>query len=124
MSTYFMQPANRYVERATTAWSWALVLIFGWVYFAVREVWGQAILLFMLQAPVHVVFATRPKHQWADVVIWIALDLLPASPQAFLVKGIMERRYKRQGWVELDGKPNRRRREQAEPNLWDGNTPG
>jgi len=123
MSTYFMHPGNRYVERSTTGWSWAFVLLFGWIYFAVREVWGQAILLFMLQTPVHALLATRPRPQWTDFVIWIALELLLAAPQAFLVKGIMERRYKRQGWVELDGKPGKKRRTQQEPDLWADNQP-
>lgn len=112
MSTYFANASNNYIEPATSALSWLWVLIFGWMYFIVREVWGHAILLLFVQGALAggATFAKLKGFELlgAIIVTWI----LPAVPHALLVSRIMERRYRRAGWIEVD--PPRKGRRRAE----------
>jgi len=48
MEGYFQNPKNGYVEKAYTSVSWLWLLLFGVFYFALKGIWGHAIISFVL----------------------------------------------------------------------------
>jgi len=91
MATYFMNPANRYIEKATGPWTWLWALLFGPFYFIYKGAWPHAFayvfaLLFLGRDVIAVLVAT---------LLWIVF--------AFAAYPIVRKTYLRKGWVETSG---------------------
>jgi hypothetical protein len=75
---YFRNPSNGYIEHVSVPFLWTM--LFGPLYFAVRGVWGHAIISFFL------------------AVLTVGLSWLFYP---FAARSIMETSYLRKGWVPL-----------------------
>lgn len=82
MRTYFQNPANGYVEVATTPWTWLWALLFGPFFFAYKGLWGHALLSLFS----------------ALVTVGISTFIYP-----FFAAGLIRRRYGQAGWRKVEG---------------------
>jgi hypothetical protein len=81
----FENPQNGYTETVTFAFLWCL--LFGCFYFAIKGVWGHALIAFVL----------------ALITGGLSWLIYP-----FFAKGIVAKSYLRRGWSEVtaEGKPS------------------
>jgi Protein of unknown function (DUF2628) len=83
MASYFMNPANGYVEKGATEFTGLWALLFGPFFFAIKGMWGHAILALVL---------------WPISVI----------VYAFIARGLVEKRYRQLGWIDAAEPPRPR----------------
>lgn len=94
---YFRNPANGYVEQATTGLSWLWALLWAPIYYAVKGVWTHAVLSFFLA--------------WVlGGFTFGAAALVVGIVYAVVNRGIVRADYLKRGWVEVagpEGSPSR-----------------
>ena len=78
----FQNPTNGYIEEVPGA-AWLWTLLFGSLYFAVRGVWGHAVVSLVL----------------AFCTFGLSWLIYP-----FLAQGILEKQYLRKGWIRVPDK--------------------
>jgi len=87
----FENPGNGYREEVSPL-TWLWVLLFGWVYMLVKGLWGHVAL------QVALIFGAALLSGGPGAFIGIPLWLV----YVFAAKGILERRYLRRGWKQID----------------------
>lgn len=80
--TRFKNPANKHVETVTTSFTWLWALLWAPLYFAVKGMWGWAIISF------------------AFAVVTLTMSNIVF---AFAVYPIVKKKYNHAGWVEVAG---------------------
>lgn len=78
MATYFRNPTNDYVEKATTRWTWLWALLFGPFYFLYKGIWSHAIINFIF---------------WPLIVVWIGY--------AIFASDLVKKSYRQRGWIQV-----------------------
>ena len=76
----FKNPANEYIEDASSKLSWLWVLLFGPIYWAVRGVW---------------------RHCFTHLVLALVSFGIAHLIYPFFTYGILEKHYRKMGWIEV-----------------------
>ena len=93
MNRYFQNPANGYVERATSGWTWLWALLFGPFFFLYKGAWPHV----LVYVGALVWAGSSRRLSIADLiatVVWIAYAVAAAA--------IVRTRYRQRGWRETN----------------------
>lgn len=92
MNSWFMNPANQYVEKATGVLTWLWALLLGPVYFLYKGAWQFAALYLLI--PIYLTAGSQlhASDPYVTGALWIIL-----APFAYPA---IKRTYRRSGWVE------------------------
>lgn len=90
--TSFTNPANGYREKVSEVSGW-LAFFFGVFYFLIKGLWTHVAIQILII--VGSLASLGPGGVFIVLVMWISY--------AFAVRGILESRYRRRGWIEGDG---------------------
>lgn len=88
MASYFRNPANSYVEKATSSWTWLWALLFGPFFFIYKGAWAVSFVYFLC-----LLFLTGGQ---AGIIVAIALWIIFAAVATPVVRKV----YLRRGWVD------------------------
>jgi len=101
MTAYFSNPANGYIERATTSWTWLWALLFGPFFFLYKGAWPHALVLLV---PAFL----EPFQRGAGA----GLYFLMCIAYSVMASRVVRKTYLRKGWTEAampTGRPIGRR---------------
>ena len=90
MARYFMNPANRYIEKATGPLTWLWALLFGPFYFVYKGAWQHALLYFALFCGAAAFGVNAAPFLWLILAIGYAIAAYPLAAKT----------YRRSGWIE------------------------
>ena len=93
---YFKNPQNGYVEKVTTPFSWVGFLVLGPIYFAIKGLWGHAVVSFFVLGPVWTFSVGFAGESW-----WIPVGIVYAI-YSIGVYPAVDLKYKRMGWMKVD----------------------
>lgn len=118
MATYFKNPANEYIEKATGGWTWLWAFLFGPFYYLYKGAWPYALGYFGLVFFLGAMLPASASGAAAGGGIWLLIAII------FTVAAypVVRKTYRRAGWIETTIAHEDRRRGpqpiQAAPALW------
>lgn len=90
MATYFMNPANRYIEKVTGAWTWLWPLLFGPFYYIYKGAWPYAFAYLLAL----ILLGGGQTGVLLSFVLWVVF--------AIAIYPVVRATYSRSGWIETD----------------------
>jgi Protein of unknown function (DUF2628) len=112
MASYFQNPGNGYIEKATGPFTWLWAFLFGPIYLAYKGAWPHVLVYVLV-----LIFLYDPRHAGFVSLAY----LLVSVAYAIAIYPIVRTTYRRSGWHETTPaylSPSSRQEPIASPAIW------